>query len=91
MEFIAQYGASDSEEEQFSMSTQVFYKSKTVTPKLNSLSIVQYKDSKPISPKPQKNKKKFDSHEVDDLQSPKRMKSPNSYSTPQNRKEVLYT
>ena len=43
MEFIAQYGASDSEEEQFSMSTQVFYKSKTVTPKGNSLSIVQYK------------------------------------------------
>ena len=70
MEFIAQYGASDSEEEQFSMSTQVFYKSKTVTPKGNSLSIVQYKDSKPISPKPQKNKKickiTFDSHEVDD-------------------------
>ena len=45
MELITQYGASDSEEEPFSILTQVFYKSKTVTPKGNSLSIVQYKAS----------------------------------------------
>ena len=73
MEFIAQYGASDSEEEQFSMSTQVFYKSKTktVAPKGKALPTVQYKDSKIINPKPQKNEEKskitYDSHEVDDL------------------------
>ena len=192
MEFIAQYGASDSEEEQFSMSTQIFYKSKTVTPKGNSIEssdedspkpqfdshevddlqndfsenrcnsqmscsvsvdladylsndtlelsrsptpnnmeqdIIEHddvehksdsdisiaesefseyvpskddlemiisdgnsdEDSKPISPKPQKYKKnckaKFDSHELYDLQSPKRMKSPNSYSTPKTGKK----
>ena len=191
MEFIAEYGSSDDEEEQFSMSTQVFYNSKTRTPKGNSRSIVDednpnfdphesddhlqndynedrsnsrmssiasedlvdylsndtferscsptpnnmeqdniesdYKSDSDIStddsehslylpstaelkmlasevgaflssdedePKPSKNQKKckklFDSHEVhhevDELQSPKRMKSSNSYSTPKRGK-----
>lgn len=45
MEFIKQYGASNSEEEPFSFLTQFFYKSKPVTPKGNSLSIVLYKAS----------------------------------------------
>ena len=45
MELIKEYGASDSEEDSFSMLPQFFYNSKPVTPKGNSLSIVQYKAS----------------------------------------------
>ena len=45
MELIKEYGASNSEEDSFSMLPQFFYNSKPVTPKGNSLSIVQYKAS----------------------------------------------